>query len=232
MSNECCPCCKEPLALATTVRLPCLHLLCTQCLGDMTTDDDRHCFATVDEGLDCASHFQVDQVLLPVGLPAHDDDDDERLDEPARHDAKRAKISSDDGGSKAVPSTLWTYVANWFFAAKQLDTTSSTTAPAEQESPTTKTAAPATAQVKKSACRDTLKTLQDGITSMDRQLVNLGACADDCLTRIDEECRRAAETVAPDTKAALDRRRIALQTGVKQVISADAKAVVKILRRK
>jgi len=172
MSNECCPCCKEPLVPATTVRLPCLHLLCTQCLGDMTTDDDRHCFATVDEGLDCASRFQVDQVLLPIGPPAHDDDD-ERLDEPARHDAKRAKVSSDDGGSKAVPSTLWTYVANWFFAAKQLDTTSST-------------AAPATAQVKKSACRDTLKTLQDGIMNMDRQLVNLGVWAAECITRIDD----------------------------------------------
>ena len=93
MSNECCPCCKEPLAPATTVRLPCLHLLCTQCLSDMTTDDDRHCFATVDEGLDCASRFQVDQVVkLQV-----------RLSEEGEHAAKRTK--TDDEGDNQLLAT-------------------------------------------------------------------------------------------------------------------------------
>jgi len=92
MSNECCPCCKEPLATATTVRLPCLHLLCTQCLGDMTTDDDRHCFATADEGLDCASRFQVDQVVkLQV-----------RLNEEGEHAAKRTKTDDDESDNQLL----------------------------------------------------------------------------------------------------------------------------------
>jgi len=95
MSNECCPCCKEPLAPATTVRLPCLHLLCTQCLGDMTTNDDRHCFATVDEGLDCASRFQVDQVVkLQV-----------RLSEEGEHAAKRTKTDDDDESDARLLAT-------------------------------------------------------------------------------------------------------------------------------
>jgi len=76
-----------------TVRLSCLHLLCTQCLGDMTADDDRHCFATpVDEGLDCASRFQVDQVVkLQV-----------RLSEEGEHAAKRTKTDDDEGDNQLL----------------------------------------------------------------------------------------------------------------------------------